>query len=46
MFEAMNKLVECLTDDSLRTEGMVLPSSEINVPSYLFDEEFDDEVYL
>lgn len=46
MFEAMNKLVECLADDSLRTEGMVLPSSEINVPSYLFDEEFDDEVYL
>lgn len=46
MFDAMNKLVECLEDESLKTEGMVLPSSEINVPAYLFDEEFDDEVFL
>lgn len=46
MFEAMHKLTECLDDESIRTEGMVLPSSEINVPAYLFDDEFDDEVYL
>lgn len=44
MFEAMNKLAECMDDESLRTEGIVLPSNEINVPGYLFDEEFDDEV--
>lgn len=46
MFEAMNKLVDCMQDESLKTQGMVLPSSEINVPGYLFDEEFDDEVYV
>jgi hypothetical protein len=46
MFQAMNKLIECLDDESMKTEGMVLPSSEINVPGYLFDEEFDDEVFL
>lgn len=46
MFEAMNKLVECTEDESLKTEGMVLPSNEINVPGYLFDEEFEDEVFL
>ncbi|WP_158782341.1 PD-(D/E)XK nuclease-like domain-containing protein [Pantoea sp. BAV 3049] len=46
MFEAMNKLVECNSDNSMRTEGMVLPSNEINVPGYLFDEEFEDEVFL
>ena len=46
MFEAMQKLTECLEDESLRTEGVVLPSSEINVPGYLFDEEFDDEVFI
>jgi len=46
MFESMNKLIDCMADESLKTEGMVLPSSEINVPGYLFDEEFDDEVFL
>lgn len=46
MFEAMNKLVECMQDEELHTEGMVLPSSEINVPGYLLDNEFDDEVYI
>lgn len=46
MFEAMNKLVECRADETLKTEGMVLPSNEINVPGYLFDEEFEDEVFL
>ena len=46
MFEAMNKLVECMAGDTPQTEGMVLPSSEINVPGYLFEEEFDEEVYL
>lgn len=44
MFEAMDKLAQCMEDESLRTEGIVLPSNEINVPGYLFDEEFDDEV--
>ncbi|MGG6193008.1 PD-(D/E)XK nuclease-like domain-containing protein [Pantoea allii] len=46
MFEAMNTLVKCMQNEELHTEGMVLPSSEINVPGYLFDNEFDDEVYL
>ncbi|MBG6243368.1 MAG: exonuclease VIII [Candidatus Symbiopectobacterium sp. Dall1.0] len=46
MFDAMQKLTKCLADESMKTEGMVLPSSEINVPGYLFDEEFDEEVYL
>lgn len=46
MFEAMHKLVECMQDEELHTEGMVLPSSEINVPGYLLDNEFDDEVYI
>lgn len=46
MLEAMHKLVECRENEALKTEGMVLPSSEINVPSYLFDEEFNDEVYI
>lgn len=47
MHEALRKIKECIDDESLRTEGIVLPSSEINVPNYLFDEEYlDDEVYL
>ncbi|NIY47315.1 PD-(D/E)XK nuclease-like domain-containing protein [Cedecea colo] len=46
MFEAMDMLLGCMDDPSLQYEGMVLPSSEINVPGYLFEEEFDDEVYL
>ncbi|MDE9542848.1 PD-(D/E)XK nuclease-like domain-containing protein [Xenorhabdus bovienii] len=46
MFESLHKLKECMDDESLRTEGMVLPSSEINVPAYLFDDEYVDEVYL
>lgn len=46
MFEAMHKLVECRNNEALKTEGMVLPSSEINVPSYLFDDEFNDEVCI
>ncbi|CDG98914.1 Phage-related exonuclease (fragment) [Xenorhabdus bovienii str. puntauvense] len=46
MFESLHKLRECMDDESLRTDGMVLPSSEINVPAYLFDDEYVDEVYL
>ncbi|MDC9591712.1 PD-(D/E)XK nuclease-like domain-containing protein [Xenorhabdus sp. XENO-10] len=46
LFESLHKLKECMDDESLRTEGMVLPSSEINVPAYLFDDEYVDEVYL
>ncbi|MBE8596813.1 PD-(D/E)XK nuclease-like domain-containing protein [Xenorhabdus sp. BG5] len=46
MFESLYKLKACMEDESLRTEGIVLPSSEINVPAYLFDEEYVDEVYL
>jgi len=46
MFESMNMLVKCMADESLKTEGMVLPSNEINVPGYMFDEEFEDEVFL
>ncbi|MCC8366569.1 PD-(D/E)XK nuclease-like domain-containing protein [Xenorhabdus sp. PB61.4] len=46
MFEALHKLKKCMEDESLHTEGIVLPSSEINVPAYLFDDEYVDEVYL
>jgi exodeoxyribonuclease VIII len=46
MFESLHKLKACMEDESLRTEGIVLPSSEINVPAYLFDDEYVDEVYL
>ncbi len=47
MHEALRKIKECIDDESLRTEGMVLPPSEINVPNYLFDDEYlEDEVYL
>lgn len=46
MFEALEKLAECMESESARYEGIVLPSSEINIPSYLFDEEFDDEVII
>lgn len=44
MFEALEKLAECMESESARYEGIVLPPAEINIPSYLFDEEFDDEV--
>lgn len=47
MFESLHKIKQCIDGDVPKTEGMVLPSSEINVPSYLFDDEYlDDEVYL
>ncbi|MDM3646308.1 PD-(D/E)XK nuclease-like domain-containing protein [Proteus mirabilis] len=47
MHEALRKIKECIDDEALRTEGIVLPPSEINVPNYLFDDEYlDDEVFL
>ena len=46
MFAALEKIAECLEDETIKTEGIVLPSAEINIPSYLFDEEFNDEVFL
>lgn len=46
LFESLYKLKKCIKNESLRTEGMVLPSNEINVPNYLFDNEYVDEVYL
>ncbi|HBC6355098.1 PD-(D/E)XK nuclease-like domain-containing protein [Proteus mirabilis] len=47
MHEALRKIKECIDDEAMRTEGIVLPSSEINVPNYLFDDEYlDDEVFL
>lgn len=44
MFESLEKLAECMSNTSARYEGLVLPPAEINIPSYMFDEEFDDEV--
>lgn len=46
MFSALWKIKECQEDDDLKYEGIVLPSNEINVPAYLLDEEYDDEVIL
>ncbi|MER5006880.1 PD-(D/E)XK nuclease-like domain-containing protein [Atlantibacter hermannii] len=46
MFAALEKLKECNADESLKYEGIVLPSNEINVPAYLLDEEYSDEVIL
>lgn len=46
MYLALEKIAECMENESAKYEGIVLPSSEINIPSYLFDEEFDDEVIL
>lgn len=46
MVAGLEKISQCIQDESIRTEGIVLPSAEINIPSYLFDEEFDDEVIL
>lgn len=46
MFESMHKLVQCISDESARVEGVALQSSQIDVPSYLFDEENDDEVII
>ncbi len=46
MFESMNLLVECLDDPSRRNDGIVLQSREINLPSYILDQEFGDEVLI
>lgn len=46
MFSALGKIAECMEDESVKYEGIVLPSSEINIPSYLFDDEYDDEVII
>lgn len=46
MFSALWKIKECQEDENLKYEGIVLPSNEINVPAYLLDEEYDDEVIL
>ncbi|MFZ5104350.1 PD-(D/E)XK nuclease-like domain-containing protein [Enterobacter roggenkampii] len=46
MFAALDKLVACKEDESMKYEGIVLPSNEINVPAYLLDNEYDDEVIL
>lgn len=46
MFAALDKLVACKENDALKYEGIVLPSNEINVPAYLLDNEYDDEVIL
>lgn len=46
MFESLEKLAECMKNESARYEGIVLSSAEINIPSYLFDEEFNDEVII
>lgn len=44
MFEALEMIAECVENESARYEGIVLPSSEINIPFYMFDDEFDEEV--
>ncbi|HBY5222940.1 TPA: PD-(D/E)XK nuclease-like domain-containing protein, partial [Klebsiella pneumoniae subsp. ozaenae] len=46
MYAALDKLVACRENESLKYEGIVLPSNEINVPSYLLDNEYDDEVII
>lgn len=46
MFAALDKLVACKENDELKYEGIVLPSNEINVPAYLLDDEYDDEVII
>lgn len=46
MFAALGKLVACKENDEMKYEGIVLPSNEINVPAYLLDNEYDDEVIL
>lgn len=46
MWPALEKIKECMVDESVKYEGIVLPSNEINVPAYLLDEEYDDEVIL
>ena len=46
MYAALDKLLACQENDALKYEGIVLPSNEINVPAYLLDNEYDDEVIL
>lgn len=46
MWAALEKIKECMADESIKYEGIVLPSNEINVPAYLLDEEYTDEVIL
>ncbi|EMH4164017.1 PD-(D/E)XK nuclease-like domain-containing protein [Pluralibacter gergoviae] len=46
MWVALEKIKECMADESTRYEGIVLPSNEINVPAYLLDDEYDYEVIL
>jgi len=46
LFESLRKLKKCIENESLRTEGIVLPRNEINVPNYLLDNEYVDEVYI
>ncbi|EJA5986214.1 PD-(D/E)XK nuclease-like domain-containing protein [Salmonella enterica] len=46
MWAALEKIKECMADDSIKYEGIVLPSNEINVPAWLLDNEYDDEVIL
>lgn len=46
MWAALEKIKECMADESIKYEGIVLPSNEINVPAYLLDDEYSDEVIL
>lgn len=46
MLDALQKIKSCMEDENLRTEGIVLPSNEINVPMYMLDDEYSDEVFL
>jgi len=45
MMESLPILKACIDGDTPKTDGIVLPSSEINVPGYLFEDEYE-EVFL
>lgn len=46
MMSALHKLKACVDGEIPKTEGIVLASTEINVPNYLFDNDEDEEVFL
>jgi hypothetical protein len=44
MFKALDLLVLCQEHEELKYSGIVLPNDSIGLPSYVFDDEFNDEV--
>lgn len=46
MMRSLSTLKRCIEGELDKRDGIALQSSEINLPSYMFDDEYADEVYL